>query len=407
MSTSGSTILKFDETTMTQQKNPSSYRSLFTTLSPNQGAEMLRYGWTKPDVISLAQGEGSLKTPDFISDAATQALKEGKTFYNNTLGTIEFRQEVSNYYSQIYNLQIPTNRIYATSSGTTAMYLAMNTLLEEGDEVVAITPIWKNLLGAIELTQAKTVQVALDHIEDKGWTLDINKLFDAVTPRTKVMLIVTPSNPTGWTMKAHEIKEVLDFARERGIWIISDEVYARTMYGIKRSPSFLDYADANDRLYVVNSFSKSYAMTGWRLGWLVGPTDSEAAVRDIALYNNMGPPTFAQFAGIAALRHGEPFIEEQLALWQSNLDIVMDRFQTNGRITMQRPDSAFYAFFHVKGEPDCLALSKQLIDEAGLSLAPGCAFGVCCQGWIRMCFAVSEQRMIEALDRLERVVKPL
>lgn len=405
MSTSGSTILKYND--MTQPKNPSSYRSVFTTLSPNHGAEMLRYGWTKPNIISLAQGEGSLKTPDFISDAATQALKDGKTFYNNTLGTIEFRQEVSNYYSQVFGLQIPTNRIYATSSGTTAMYLAMNSLLEEGDEVVAITPIWKNLLGAIELTQAKTVQVALDHVENKGWTLDLNKLFDAVTSRTKVLLIVTPSNPTGWTMKGEEIKQVLDFARERGIWIISDEVYHRTMYGVKRSPSFLDYADADDRLFVVNSFSKSYAMTGWRLGWLVGPTDSEAAVRDIALYNNMGPPTFAQFAGIAALRHGENFISEQLALWQSNLDIVMDRFNINGRITMQRPDSAFYAFFHVDGEPDCLSLSKRLIDEAALSLAPGCAFGTCCKGWIRMCFAVSEQRIIEALDRLEQVVKPL
>lgn len=405
MSTSGSTITKLNDPDMTEQKKP--YRSVFTTLSPNQGAEMLRYGWTKSGIISLAQGEGSLVTPDFITDAATQALKDGKTFYNNTLGVAEFRQEVSNYYSQHFNLQIPTNRIYATSSGTTAMYLAMNTLLEEGDEVVAITPIWKNLLGAIELTQAKAVQVPLDHVEGKGWTLDFDKLFDAVTSRTKVMLIVTPSNPTGWTMKAEEIKQVLEFARERGIWIISDEVYHRTVYDTKRSPSFLDYADADDRLFVVNSFSKSYAMTGWRLGWLVGPSHAECAVRDIALYNTMGPPTFAQYAGIAALRHGEQFIADQLELWQSNLDIVMDRFNTNGRIIMQRPEAAFYAFFKVDGEKDCLKLSRQLIDEAGLSLAPGCAFGACCEGWIRMCFAVSEQRMIEALDRLETVVKPL
>lgn len=407
MTTSGSTILQFNERDMTKPKPPSSYRPLFDTLTPNQGAEMLRYGWTKPNIISLAQGEGSLKTPEFIAEAAAQALMDGKTFYNSSLGTPELRQEISNYYSQIYNLPVPTNRIYATSSGTTAMHLAMNAILEEGDEVVAITPIWKNLLGLIELTRAKTVQVALDHVDGKGWTLDINKLFDAVTSRTKAFLIVTPSNPTGWTMKSEEIKQVIDYARERGIWIISDEVYARTMYGVKRSPSFLDYSDSNDRLFVVNSFSKSYAMTGWRLGWLVGPTDSEAPIRDLALYNNMGPPTFAQFAGVAALRHGEAFIADQRALWKSNLDIVMDRFQTNGQITMQRPDSAFYAFFHVKGEPDCLKLTRQLIDEAGLSLAPGCAFGTCCQGWIRMCFAVSEQRIIEALDRLETVVKPV
>jgi len=403
MSTSGSAVLN----KVNNMNEPKPYRSLFSTLSPNQGAEMLRYGWTKPGIISLAQGEGSLKTPDFIAEAATKAMQDGKTFYGPVLGVPEFRQEVSTYYSQHYNLNIPTNRIFATSSGTTAMYLAMNVLLEEGDEVVCITPIWKNLLGAVELTQAKTVQVALDHIDGQGWHLDMNKLFDAITERTKVILVVTPANPTGWMLKSDEIKELLDYARERGIWIIADEVYARTVYGVKRSPSFLDHAKPDDRLFVVNSFSKSYAMTGWRLGWLVGPADSEPAVRDIALYNNMGPPTYAQLAGVAALRHGEPFIAEQLDLWKSNLDIVMDRFNTNGRITMVRPPAAFYAFFHVEGEEDCLHLSKRLIDEAGLSLAPGCAFGTCCQGWIRMCFAVSEQRLIESLNRLEQVVKPV
>ncbi|PZQ48252.1 MAG: beta-eliminating lyase [Micavibrio aeruginosavorus] len=405
MSISNGAVIKKNDNTMSTPKDPSSFRPLFSTISPNQGAEMLRYGWTKPGIISLAQGEGSLKTPDFISEAAVKALHEGKTFYNNTLGTPEFRQEVATYYATHYGLNMPTNRIYATSSGTTAMHLAMTSILEEGDEVVAITPIWKNLLGAIEITQAKCVQVALDHT-DAGWTLDLDKLFDAVTNKTKALLIVTPSNPTGWTMKGPEIKQVLEFARARGIWIISDEVYARTMYDVKRSTSFLDHAKPDDRLFVVNSFSKSYAMTGWRLGWLVGPADAEPAVRDIALYNNMGPPTFAQYAAIAALRHGESFIAEQMALWKSNLDLVMDRFNTNGRITMIRPESAFYAFFKVDGEPDCLSLTKRLIDEAGLSLAPGCAFGKVSEGWVRMCFAVSEQRITEALNRLELVVKP-
>ena len=286
------------------------------------------------------------------------------------------------------------------------MYGAMSAILEEGDEVVAITPIWKNLLGAIEMKQAITVQVPLDHVDGKGWQLDLEKLFSAVTSRTKALLIVTPSNPTGWVMKAHEIKAVLEFARERGIWIIADEVYARTVYDSKRSVSFLDYAQPDERLFVVNSFSKSYAMTGWRLGWLVGPADSEPHVRDVALYNNMGPPTYAQYGAIAAIRHGEPFIAEQLEGWKSNLDIVMDRFNSNGRIRMQRPDAAFYAFFNVDDEPDCMGLVKRLIDDAGLSLAPGCAFGDCCKGWVRMCFAVSEHRILEALDRLERVVKP-
>lgn len=406
MSTSGSNLINFDETDMSQSRS-AQFRSVLSNLSPNQGAEMLRYGWTKPGIISLAQGEGSMRTPDFIAEAAFKAMTEGKTFYAPVLGVPEFRQEVSNYYANVFKLNIPTSRIFATTSGTTAMHLAMTSVLDEGDEVVAVTPIWKNLLGAIELTQSVTVQVPLEHKDGEGWTLDLDKLFDAVTSKTKVMLIVTPSNPTGWTMKAHEIKTVLDFARERGIWIIADEVYSRIVFDGVRSPSFLDYATPEDKLFVVNSFSKAYAMTGWRLGWLIGPANSETPVRDLALYDNMGPPTYAQYAAIAALRHGEPFIAEQLALWKSNLDLVMDRFNTNGRIRMVRPEATFYAFFSVEGEPDCMSLSKRLIDESLLSLAPGCAFGKCCSGWIRMCFAVSEQRITEALNRLEQVVKPL
>lgn len=383
------------------------FRSVLERLSPNPGADMLRYGWQREGIISLGQGESSFITPDFISRAAFNAMQNGKTFYAPAVGTPEFRQEVSNYYSRIMGLSVPTSRIFATSSGTTAMHLALTAILNEGDEVVAITPIWKNLLGAVELTQSKTVQVPLEH-GDTGWALDLEKVFDAVTSRTKAILIVTPSNPTGWIMPKAQMQAVLEFARERGIWIISDEVYNRIVFDggeNAHAPSFLEIARPDDLLFTVNSFSKSYAMTGWRLGWLVGPAASETVVRDIALYDNMGPPTYAQFGAVEALRHGDGFINEQLTLWKSNLDLVMDRFAANGRINMHRPPATFYAFFTVDGEPDCMSLCKKLIDDAALSLAPGCAFGKCCGGWVRMCFAVSEQKMIDALDRLESVVK--
>ncbi len=403
MSTSGSTVLNFNDIKMTKQTTP--FRSVLSQLSPNVGAEMLRYGWTKPGIISLAQGEGSLKTPDFIADATYKAMQDGKTFYAPVLGIPELRQEISNYYAQVFGFNIPTSRIFATSSGTTAMHLAMTAILEEGDEVLAVTPIWKNLLGAIELAQATTVQVPLEHKENTGWTLDMERLFDSVTSRTKAILLVTPSNPTGWTMRSHEIKEVLEFARARDIWIIADEVYSRIVYEGGRSPSFLDYATPEDKLFVVNSFSKAYAMTGWRLGWLIGPASAENPIRDIALYDNMGPPTYAQFGAVAALRHGEPFIAQQIDIWRRNRDLVMERFQANGRIHMEKPEATFYAFFNVDGEPDCLALTRKLIDEGNLSLAPGCAFGKCCEGWVRMCFAVSEERLTEALDRLDKVIR--
>lgn len=380
------------------------YRSVLAGLSPNQGAELLRYGWTKPGILSLGQGEGSLKTPDFIAEAAAKAMQDGKTFYAPVLGVPEFRQEISNYYSRIYGLNIPTSRVYATTSGTTAMHLALTAVLDEGDEVVAVTPIWKNLLGAIELAQATTIQVPLENPGGQGWQLDLDKLFDAVTHKTKVILIVTPSNPTGWVMPREQIKAVQEFARLRGIWIIADEVYGRIVYDGTHAPSFLETAEEEDRLFTVNSFSKAYAMTGWRMGWLVGPSCAEEKIRDIALYDNMGVPTFSQYGGIAALRHGEDFIAQQLDIWRTNRAMVMERFANISKITMPLPQSTFYGFFTVDGEPDCIALARRLIDEVGLSLAPGCSFGKCCAGYLRLVFAVSPEKMSEALDRLERGV---
>ena len=381
------------------------FRQIVQNLPANPGAEMLRYGWRKDDVISLGQGEGCAPTPDFIVSAANNAMREGKTHYGPVLGQPILREEISDYYKRIFDVDIPSNRIFITGSGTTAMHLALTSILERDDEVVAITPIWKNLLGAVELAQAKTIQIALDYDDETGWTFDIDKLLAACTDKTKAILVVTPSNPTGWMMNEQEMRTLLDFAKSRGIWIVSDEVYNRSVYGQIKAPSFLEVADDDDLLLTVNSFSKAWAMTGWRLGWLTGPAVAEHIIRDVALYDNMGPPTFTQFGGVAALRDGETFVADQLSLWQSNLDLLMDRLGQNPKVHISRPDSTFYAFFKVEGEPDCLTFAKRLIDEAGLSLAPGCAFGKSCTGWMRLCFAVSEAKLTEALDRLEKAIK--
>lgn len=380
------------------------FRYTVQNLPPNPGAEILRYGWLKPDVVSLAQGEGCVPTPDFIIEATNQAMVEGKTHYGPVLGQPALRSEISTYYKKIFDVDIPSSRVFITGSGTTAMHLALTGILDRDDEVVAITPIWKNLLGAVELAQAKTKQVPLDYNDQEGWSLDLQKVVDACTEKTKAILVVTPSNPTGWMMSKKDMKTLVDFARERRIWIISDEVYNRSVYRQIHAPSFLEVAQDEDLLMTVNSFSKAWAMTGWRLGWLIGPAFAEDIIRDIALYDNMGPPTFTQFGGIAALRNGEPFIAEQLKLWQSNLDIIMQRLGNNPKIHISRPDSTFYAFFKVEGEPDCLTLAKRLIDEADISLAPGCAFGKNCIGWLRLCFAVSETKLQNAIDRLEKAI---
>jgi len=308
-------------------------------------------------------------------------------------------------YKRILDVDLPAQQVFITGSGTTAMHLALTSMLDKGDEVVAITPIWKNLLGAVQLAEARAIQVPLDYAEDAGWSLDMDKLMDACTPKTKAILVVTPSNPTGWVMRDTEIKDLMDFARTRGIWIVSDEVYSRSVYNVNHAPSFLEHADDEDLLMTVNSFSKNWAMTGWRLGWLTGPKIAESIIRDIALYDNMCPPTFTQYGGIAALRDGEDFIAEQLADWSTNLDMITQRFADNPKVHSYRPTSTFYSFFKVDGYDDSLSFAKQLIDEAGLSLTPGCAFGAGVNSWMRLCFAVSQEKLCTSLERLEKVIK--
>jgi len=394
----------------TERHGDSKEKSLFSAtingLSPNPGAEMMAYASGKEDIIKLGQGEGERPTPDFICEATMTAMREGKTFYGQTLGSDELRQSLSDYYGRIYGLDIEPQRFFVTTSGSTAMHLSLTALVSAGDEVVAVTPIWKNLLGAIELTQAKTQQVSLDYDgASDEWQLDLDKLFCAVNERTRVIMLVSPSNPTGWLANYDEMRAILDFARERGIWVIADEVYGRLTYDDVRAPSFLDIAREDDLLLVVNSFSKSWAMTGWRMGWIVGPRLAEAKITEVAMYNNLCLPDFTQYGAMAALEKGEDFIAEQLDLWRSNRDLVVERFKSMGNVRMSYPKSTFYAFFKVDGEDDCIELSKRLIDEAGVLLAPGIAFGREAKGYVRLCFAVSRERLIEALNRIEKVVK--
>lgn len=384
----------------TMQNFDNFYRSSLNKVSPNVAADLLRYGKVKAGCISLAQGEGTLSTPPVVCEAVTKALQDGKTFYGMSAGIADLRQEIANYHARVYGHSISTNRIMVTNSGTHAVHIALTSILEEGDEVLAITPIWKNLIGITEVAGGKIIDVPMQQIGDK-WVLDLEKLFLKATSRTKAIMIVSPNNPTGWVMSAEKIKAVIAFARARGIWIIADEVYGRTMHTQSVAPSFLDYTEPEDRLYVINSFSKTWAMTGWRLGWLIGPADAEARVRDIALYETMGAPTFLQYGAIAALRHGEDFLAEQKALWLSNQELVVNGFADLPRVAMVKSPAAFYAFLKIDGETDSFALARRLIDDAGVSLAPGGAFGAGFNNYLRLCFGASPDVVAEAIQRLQ------
>ena len=380
------------------------YCTLMQTLPVNRAADMLQYGKSKPDVISLAQGEGDKTTPDFIIDAAMNAARDGQTFYSPPLGLPILRHAISDYYRDIYNCTLPSQRIFVTASGTNAVHLTLHSILEDGDEVVAITPIWKNLLGAIAVARGQVKEVPLT-CNDQEWSLDMDRVFDAVTEKTKAIMLVTPSNPTGWMMQEDEIKQIIAFARSKNIWIIADEVYGRIVFDGKHAPSFLHHIDDYDKVFVINSFSKAWSMTGWRLGWIVGPKSAESKIRDLALYDNMGPASFPQFGALAALEHGESFLLENLTLWKRNRDKLLELLAPLQTVSCPNPQATFYGFFQVKNQPDCYQFTKQLIDECGVSLAPGHSFGKDFKGWLRICYALSEELMDEALNRLEKGLK--
>lgn len=407
-SSDSSLIVPLDDAALAaMEKEKSShlnFRPVVQGLTSNPGADMIRYARGKENLIWLGQGEGDAATPDFIVNATIKAMQDGLMFYGPALGSPYLRSALSAYYQRIYGHNVPENRIFVTQSGSTAMHIALSSLLDKGDEVVAVTPIWKNLLGAIELMQASVTELSMDCNADGKWSLDLDKLFATCTDKTRVLLLVSPSNPTGWMATKDEMRAIIEFARRKGMWIIADEVYNRLVFEGSRAASFLDVAAPDDRILIVNSFSKTWAMTGWRLGWIVGPTESEDKIRDVALYNNLCAQPFTQRGAIAALEQGEDFIKAQIDLWRSNRSIVKQRLEATGRIRFNEPDSTFYGFFKVDGEPDCVKLTKRMIDEAQVVLSPGCAFGKESCGFVRMCFAVSEARLNEALDRMIRVL---
>lgn len=382
-------------------------RATVENISPHAGSKVARYGRAKEGVIKLDVGEGDVPTPDVIVKAAQKAMNEGDMFYGPVLGTDELRSSLSSYYQRIYNHDIPASRFFVTPSGTAAVHYALTTIIDAGDEVVAVTPLWRNLLGAIELQGGVIKEVGLD-IDDQNWHLDVQKIFDAVSDKTRAIIINSPNNPTGWMISKAQMQVILDFARQRGIWIVSDEVYSRLVLDDSRpAPSFLDVSEPEDLLLVVNSFSKNWSMTGWRLGWVVGPERISERFYNVALYSAMGPSPFIQKGGIAALEKGEDFVRELRDTAQKGRDYVYQRFADIGDIISAKPSATYYSFFKPNSVPCCVNFATKLIDEQDLLLAPGSAFSSFTAGYLRLCFAVPLPKLEDGMNRLEKALKTL
>jgi len=372
---------------------------------PESGiVEVVNYARNKQDLLQLWVGEGDRPTPDFISEAAMAALKRGETFYTYQRGIPPLRKALADYLNRSYAATVDPERIFVTIGGMQAIKETVQLLINPGDEVVIPSPCWPNIAAAVEIMAGVPKPVLLT-FGNRGWTLDIERVMEACGPRTKAIFVNSPGNPTGWMMTREEQQTLLAFARKRGIWIVADEVYGRLVYDRKSAPSFLEIADPDERVIVVNTFSKNWAMTGWRMGWVVASKQLGQVYENLIQYNTSGVPTFLQYGAVAALEKGDAFLAETVTRCAKGRDMVTETFARLPRVRYAPPKGAFYAFFSVDGEPDARKLAFKLVDRANVGLAPGTAFGVGAPNFLRLCFAASLDRLGEGLNRIEAALR--
>jgi aspartate/methionine/tyrosine aminotransferase len=373
--------------------------------APESGiVEVMNYGRRRGGVMGLWAGEGDLPTPKFITDEAARALAAGETFYTWQRGIPELRQALAAYHTRQYGRAFSPDEFYVTGSGMQAIQITLAMALAAGDEVLIPTPTWPNAAAAAGIIGARTIEVPMQ-FGNAGWTLDLERMGAAITPRTRALFMVSPSNPTGWTATIDDLKATLALARKHGLWIIADETYARFWYGEgSRAPSYFDVMEPEDRILFVNTFSKNWAMTGWRVGWITAHPSLGQVIENLVQYSTSGVAQFMQRAAITAIEQGEDFVATQIARAREGRDITAAALTSTGRCRFASPDGAFYMFFKVDGEKDMRRLAFRLIDEAKVGLAPGTAFGAGGEEFLRLCFARDAGQVRQAADAVARVL---
>ncbi|HRK19266.1 MAG TPA: pyridoxal phosphate-dependent aminotransferase [Hyphomicrobiaceae bacterium] len=367
---------------------------------PESGiSRVFRHGLGRPGLIPLWAGEGDLPTPPVIANRTVEALTRGETFYTHQRGIPDLRAALARYHERLYAKSFSPDEFFVTGGGMQAIQLAVQMTVGAGDEVLVPTPAWPNFRGAIETTGARAVAVRMT-LGRNGWELDIDALASAITAKTRAIVVNSPSNPTGWTASQGFLSDVLDLARAKNLWIIADEIYGRFHFAGGMAPSFQTIRRADDRILFVQTFSKNWAMTGWRMGWLQAPADLGQTIENLIQYNSSGVAQFMQRGGIAALEDGESFALEMIERARVGRAVVSEALSRHNNVRFSAPEGAFYAFFAVDGITDSLDAALRLVDEANIGLAPGTAFGDGGEDCFRICFLRSPDQLREAMQRL-------
>ena len=381
-------------------------RHQIQTLDTDNIADLATRAGRLEDVITLWYGEGDVVTPPFIRDAAKAALDEGRTFYEpNMRGYPLLNAALSAYQTRIHGRPIPVERSTVTPGGMQALLIAMEMVCDHGDNVVYVEPQWPNIRRVIHLVGGEPRAVSLD-IDGADLSLDLDKVFAACDARTRAIFLSTPSNPSGWTATRAELQALLDFSRKRGIWLVSDEVYNRLWFGEGDSaPSIREIAEDEDLVLTINTFSKAWAMTGWRIGWLGHPVSVAPKVAAMTQYMNSGTAPFVQAGAVAALEEGEPFVAEMRERCRAGRDAAYDALERiNSVVLPARPKGGMYAFFRIEGQDDARAACGMILEQARVGLAPGFMFGDASRAFLRMCVCRDEAVVAEASERIARAL---
>ncbi|MCC6222397.1 MAG: pyridoxal phosphate-dependent aminotransferase [Thermoleophilia bacterium] len=355
-------------------------------------------------VLRLYFGESNLPTPAFIKDAAARALADGYTFYSENAGLPSLRAALAAKTAKLHGVELdPASEIVITASGVQALHMAIRAVLDPGDEAIVLSPVWPNGPASVRMAGARPVE--LPHPFAGGrFGLDLDALEAAVTPRTRLLLVTTPSNPLGWVATVEEQRALLDLARRHGLWLVADEVYERLWYAApepgRPAPSILRLATRDDAVAVVHSFSKTYCMTGWRVGWLVARSDLALRIGQLNEYVVSHAATFAQKAAEVALAEGELWIRELVGQLRRNRELCLDTLRSLPGVTVPEPEGAFYLFPRVEGLDDSFGFCRRLLLEERVGIAPGVAFGPGGEGSLRLCYAAEPSVLEPALERL-------
>lgn len=370
--------------------------------------DLMNYGRQRGGVIPLWVGEGDLPTPSFIGEAAARSLAQGETFYTWQRGLPELREALAAYTQRLTGHQLDWERFFVTGSGMQSIQLALQIALDPGDAIIVPSPSWPNIVAAAGVRQADVREIAMPFVDGR-FVLDMPAIEAAAQdPKTRAIFINSPSNPTGWVADVATLKAVHDLAERHDLWIIADEIYTRFVYGDaampgahpRRAPSFKDIDPLSPRVLYVNTMSKNWAMTGWRIGWLEVPAELGQIVENLIQYSTSGVAAFMQRAAVVALNEGDDFIAQQIERATINRDRLIKTFTPLNRFQVSAPDGAFYLFFRVEGESDTPKLARRLVDEVGVGLAPGTAFGPGGRDFLRMCFARNPDHIADVADRI-------